>query len=285
MAENNYNSFKYFIIRFPAEHQYVAHVEINRPDKMNAFFEAMWIELGQVFDRLSQDPSVRAIVLSGAGEKAFTAGLDVTAASQGLLSADGDQAVDPARKAAHLRRHIVSFQDCITAVERCEKPVIVAMHGFSLGLAVDLSTAADVRVCTRDTKFAVKEVDIGLAADIGTLSRLPKVVGSFGWAKEVALTARIFGAEEALRVGFVNRVFESKEAAVQGALEMAALMATKSPVAVQGTKEIMNYSRDRSVQDGLRYTAVWNSAMLQTKDVSAALLSGLKKRTPTFEKL
>jgi delta(3,5)-delta(2,4)-dienoyl-CoA isomerase len=142
-----------------------------------------------------------------------------------------------------------------------------------------------VRVCARGTKFAVKEVDIGLAADIGTLSRLPKVVGSFGWVKEVALTARIFGAEEALRVGFVNRVFESKEAAVQGALEMAALMATKSPVAVQGTKEILNYSRDHSVQDGLRYTAVWNSAMLQTNDVSAALLSGLKKRIPTFEKL
>ncbi|RHZ53996.1 hypothetical protein CDV55_104085 [Aspergillus turcosus] len=287
MAENNYQSFKHFIIRFPAEHQYVAHVEINRPDKMNAFFEAMWIELGQIFDRLSQDPSVRAIVLSGAGEKAFTAGLDVTAASQGLLSGDshGDKALDPARKAAHLRRHIVSFQDCISAVERCEKPVVVAMHGFSLGLAVDLSTAADVRVCARETKFAVKEVDIGLAADIGTLSRLPKVVGSFGWVKEVALTARMFGAEEALRVGFVNQVFESKQAAVQGALEMAALMATKSPVAVQGTKEILNYSRDHSVQDGLRYTAVWNSAMLQTKDVSAALLSGLKKRTPTFEKL
>ncbi|KAF7117335.1 hypothetical protein CNMCM5793_006084 [Aspergillus hiratsukae] len=283
MAEN-YQSFKHFIIRFPAEHQYVAHVEINRPDKMNAFFEAMWIELGQIFDRLSQDPTVRAIVLSGAGEKAFTAGLDVTAASQGLLS-DGDQALDPARKAAHLRRHIASFQDCISAVERCEKPVVVAMHGFSLGLAIDLSVAADVRVCARDTKFAVKEVDIGLAADIGTLSRLPKVVGSFGWVKEVALTARMFGAEEALRVGFVNRVFESRQAAVQGALEMAALMATKSPVAVQGTKEILNFSRDHSVQDGLRYTAVWNSAMLQTKDVSAALLSGLKKRTPTFEKL
>jgi delta(3,5)-delta(2,4)-dienoyl-CoA isomerase len=210
----------------------------------------MWIELGQIFDRLSQDPSVRAIVLSGAGEKAFTAGLDVTAASQGLLSGNDDAALDPARKAAHLRRHILSFQDCISAVERCEKPVVVAMHGFSLGLAIDLSVAADVRVCARDTKFAVKEVDIGLAADIGTLSRLPKVVGSFGWVKEVALTARIFGAEEALRVGFVNRVFESKAAAVLGALEMAALMATKSPVAVQGTKEILNFSRDHSVQDG-----------------------------------
>lgn len=239
--------------------------------------------MGQLFDQLSHDPSVRAIVLSGAGDKAFTAGLDVKAASEGLLSADGD--ADPARKATALRRHIGSFQECVTAVERCEKPVVVAMHGFSLGLAIDLSTAADVRVCTRDVKFAVKEVDIGLAADVGTLSRLPKVVGNFGWVKEVAMTARIFGADEALRVGFVNGVYDSKDAAVSAALATAGLMAKKSPVAVQGTKELLNWSRDHSVQDGLRYTAIWNSAALQTNDVSAALMSGLQKRNPTFEKL
>ena len=211
----------------------------------------MWIELAQIFNHLSEDPSVRAIVLSGAGDKAFTAGLDVKAASQGLLSDQQD--TDPARKAVNLRRHIAPFQDCITAVERCEKPVVVAMHGFSLGLAIDLSTAADVRVCSRDVRFAVKEVDIGLAADIGTLSRLPKVVGNFGWVKEVALTARIFGADEALRVGFVNSVYDSKQAAVQRALELAGLMASKSPVAVQGTKEILNWSRDHSVQDGMLF--------------------------------
>ena len=209
----------------------------------------MWIELGQLFTHLSTDPAVRAIVLSGAGEKAFTAGLDVKAASQGLLSQDSE-GVDTARKAAHMRRHITSFQDCISAVERCEKPVVVAMHGFSLGLAIDLSTAADVRVCARDVKFAVKEVDIGLAADIGTLSRLPKVVGNFGWVKEVALTARVFGAEEALRVGFVNAVYEDRKAAVGAAFGLAGLMAQKSPVAVQGTKELLNWSRDHSVQDG-----------------------------------
>lgn len=243
----------------------------------------MWIEMGQLFDQFSHDPSVRAIVLSGAGDKAFTAGLDVKAASESLLSPEAD--ADTARKATQLRRHVGSFQDCITAVERCEKPVVVAMHGFSLGLAIDLSTAADVRVCARDVKFAVKEVDIGLAADIGTLSRLPKVVGNFGWVKEVALTARTFGADEALRVGLVNGVYDSKDAAVNAALATAGLMAKKSPVAVQGTKELLNWSRDHSVQDGLRYTAVWNSAALQTNDVPAALMSGLQKRTPTFEKL
>ncbi|KAJ5293595.1 hypothetical protein PENANT_c002G03861 [Penicillium antarcticum] len=276
-------TFEYFTVKFPADHQYVAHVEINRPDRLNSFVEVMWLNLAQIFNKLSSDPSVRAIVLSGAGEKAFTAGLDVKAASEGLLSSETKN--DPARKAALLRRHIAEFQDCITAVERCEKPVVVALHGFSLGLAIDLATATDVRICAKDTRFAVKEVDIGLAADIGTLSRLPKVVGNYGWVKEVALTAREFGAVEALRVGFVNAVYDNRQATITAAFKMASLMAKKSPVAVQGTKEILNYSRDHSVQDGLRYTSVWNSAALQTQDVSAALLSGLQKRTPTFEKL
>ncbi|KAL4915827.1 ClpP/crotonase-like domain-containing protein [Aspergillus aurantiobrunneus] len=278
---SNY-SHKHFNITFPQE--YVAHVEINRPNQLNAFFEAMWIELGQIFTQLSTDPSVRSIVITGAGEKAFTAGLDVKAASQGFLS--GNPSVsDPARKAVHLRREIASFQDCVSTLEKCEKPVIVAMHGFSLGLAIDLSSAADVRVCARDTRFAVKEVDIGLAADVGTLSRLPKIVGNYGWVKDVCLTARLFGAEEALRVGFVSQVFDTKEGAVRGAIGLAALMASKSPVAVQGTKELLNWSRDHTVQDGLRYTTIWNSAALQTSDVSSALLSGIQKRKPTFEKL
>lgn len=219
----------------------------------------MWLEMRQVFDDLSSDPSVRAIVLSGAGEKAFTAGLDVKAASEGSViasssssssSASDASELDPARKAVRTRRHIYEFQDCISSIERCEKPVIVALHGFSLGLAIDIATCGDVRVCSREVRFAVKEVDIGLAADIGTLTRLPKVVGNYGWVKEVALTARMFGAEEALRVGFVNAVFENKSDAVRGALDMAKLMASKSPVAVQGTKELLNWSRDRSVQDG-----------------------------------
>ncbi|CRL22442.1 Crotonase, core [Penicillium camemberti] len=281
MADNY--SFEYFTIQLPTDHQYVAHVEINRPERLNAFIEVMWENMAQIFNKLSSDPRVRAIVLSGAGEKAFTTGLDVKAASEGLLSSDAK--ADPARKAAVLRRHITAFQDCITAVERCEKPVIVALHGFSLGLGIDLSTATDVRLCSRNTRFGVKEVDIGLAADIGTLSRLPKVVGNYGWVKEVALTAREFGAEEALRVGFVNAVYDTREATIAAAFKLASLIASKSPVAVQGTKEILNFSRDHSVQDGLRYTSVWNSAALQTQDVSAALLSGLQKRTPTFEKL
>ena len=245
----------------------------------------MWLELRTLFDTLSTDSSVRAIIFSGAGEKAFTAGLDVKAASQGLLAKPSGSGPDGARVATQLRRQVSSFQDCVTSLERCEKPVIVVLHGIAFGLAIDLATAADVRVSAADAKFSVKEVDIGLAADVGSLSRLPKVVGNYGWVKEVCLSARVFGAEEAMRVGFVSRVAESKGKAVEEALGLAELIASKSPVAVQGTKELLNWSRDHSVQDGLRYTGVWNSAALQTGDVASALMSGLEKRKPTFEKL
>ncbi|KAK3988332.1 putative delta-delta-dienoyl-CoA isomerase mitochondrial precursor [Cladorrhinum sp. PSN332] len=279
----SYSGFKYFTVSSPAP--FVAHVEINRPAKLNAFIEAMWLELRQVFNRLSIDPEVRAVVLSGAGDRAFSAGLDVTEAAgeNGVLS-NADN-LDGARKAAKLRRHIAEFQECISAVEKCEKPVICVLHGISIGLAIDIATCADVRFCTKETRFAVKEVDIGLAADIGSLARLPKVVGNLSWVKDVCLTARDFGAAEALTVGFISQVHDSKAAAVAAAVKTASLIASKSPVAVQGTKEILNHSRDHSVDENLRYVGVWNSAALQTTDLAAALLSGIQKKKPTFEKL
>ena len=212
-----------------------------------------------MFDSLSTDPSVRAIILTGAGEKAFTAGLDTKdAAEHGPLSENSSAGTteDTARKATVLRRHIHNFQDCVTAIERCEKPVVCVLHGFAYGLAVDMSSACDVRICAADTKFCVKEVDIGIAADVGTLTRLPKVVGDYGWVKDVSLSARIFGAEEALRVGLVSGVHESKEAAVRAATSWATLVAEKSPVAVQGTKRILDYSRDHGVADGKLFSAV-----------------------------
>jgi delta(3,5)-delta(2,4)-dienoyl-CoA isomerase len=176
------------------------------------------------------------------------------------------------------------------------------MHGLSIGLAIDMACCADIRICSQDAKFSVKEVDVGLAADIGTLSRLPKIVGSHSWVKEVCLSARTFDADEALAVGFVSRVLETKAKAIENATETATLIASKSPVAVQGTKEILNHARDHSVADskwhpnrgsarladtslGLRYTAVWNSGMLNSSDVQSAMLSSLKKTKPRFEKL
>ncbi|KAK0616105.1 ClpP/crotonase-like domain-containing protein [Bombardia bombarda] len=277
-----YTKYQYFVVTSPAPA--VAHVEINRPAKLNAFLEAMWLEMRDIFRQLSTDQDVRVVVLSGAGNRAFTAGLDVQAASQnGPLN--GTEGADTARKAAHLRRHIDEFQECISAVEKCEKPVICVLHGISIGLALDISCCSDIRICARDTRFAVKEVDIGMAADIGTLSRLPKVVSSISWVKDVCLSARDFSAAEALSVGFVSQVHDTKAAALDAAFKMAGLLASKSPVAVQGTKELLNHARDHTVDQSLRYTAIWNSSALQSNDLQTALLSGIKKTKPRFEKL
>ena len=212
---------------------------------------SMWLELRAVFDTLSTSCSVRAVVFSGAGSKAFTTGLDVQQASKnGPVSGNASKSGDPARAATSIRRHLLEFQDCISAIEKCEKPVICVMHGYAFGLAIDVSTCADVRICSEDTKFSVKEVDVGLAADIGTLSRLPRIVGSTSWVKDVSLTARTFGSEEALKVGLVSAVYSNKENAIAEGIKWAALVASKSPVAVQGTKELLNWSQDHSIKDG-----------------------------------
>jgi delta(3,5)-delta(2,4)-dienoyl-CoA isomerase len=138
------------------------------------------------------------------------------------------------------------------------------LHGISLGIAIDISSACDVRLCTQDTKFSIKEVDIGLAADLGTLQRFPRVVGNDSWTRELAFSGRFFGANEALERGFVSYVFDSQDKAIDKALEIARVIAGKSPVAVQGTKTLLDYSRDHTVREGLQYTQLWNSIYLQT---------------------
>jgi len=243
----------------------------------------MWLDLHALFNRLSHDPSVRAIVLTSSGARAFTAGLDVQAASTSVLS--GSTTLDVARQANAIRRHVLEFQNCITAIESCEKPVIVAIHGICYGLGIDISLACDIRLAATGTRFSVKEVDIGIAADIGTLTRLPRSGVSMSWVKDVCLTAREFGAEEALGVGLVSGVYGSKDETVGKAVEKAVLLAEKSPVAVLGTKEILNYSRDHSIADGLNYTAVWNAAYTQTQDMKDAIMAGLKKKKTSFAKL
>ena len=247
MAPSDYR-YECFNVTFPAN--YVAQVEINRTNKLNAFTEQMFHNVGAIFNRLSHDPDVRVVILTGAGERAFTAGLDVQAASETGFASKRNKDVDVARKATTLRRHVQDYQDAVSAVEKCEKPVIAAMHGISYGLAIDMTTCCDIRICSKDTRFSVREVEIGIAADVGTLSRLPRSGISMSFVKDVSLTARGWSAEEALKVGFVSGVYESKAAALERALELGKLIATKSPVAVQGTKEVINYSRDHTIADG-----------------------------------
>ncbi|KAF3917848.1 hypothetical protein ABW20_dc0106051 [Dactylellina cionopaga] len=273
-------SYETFNVSFPRDG--VAVVEINRAEALNAFTIDMIVTLGQIFRQLATDSDCRAIILTGAGDKAFTAGLDIKKANLG----GSPDSVDPARKMiSELRPMLLSLQDAVTQAEKCLKPVISVLHGYSFGMAIDLSTATDIRICTSDVKLSVKEVDIGLAADVGSLSRLVKVVGSMSWVKDICYTARIFGAEEALKQGLVSAVYKDKKEALEGALKLAELIASKSPVAVQGSKELLNYSVDHSVEDGLRYTAAWNPGALQTVDIPTAVQGSLTRTKPRFEKL
>ncbi|EPS41522.1 hypothetical protein H072_4542 [Dactylellina haptotyla CBS 200.50] len=273
-------SYEHYNVTFPQDG--IAVVEINRAEALNAFTESMIVNIGKIFNQLSTDSDCRAIVLTGAGDKAFTAGLDIKKAN---LAGSG-KTVDPARKMiSELRPMLMSLQNAVTQAERCLKPVISVLHGYSFGMAIDLSTATDIRICTEDVKLSVKEVDIGLAADVGSLSRLVKVVGSMSWVKDICYTARIFGAEEALKQGLVTAVYKDKKEALEGALKLAELIASKSPVAVQSSKELLNYSVDHSVEDGLRYTAAWNPGALQTIDIPAAIKGSLTRSKPRFEKL
>lgn len=247
MAPSDYS--KPFI-NVSSPYPYVAVVELDRPKKLNSFTQQMFTDIGSVFSRLSVDPDVRAIILTAAGDRAFTAGLDVTAASGGHIGGDSNPGEDVARKAWALRRHIKEIQEPVSEIEKCEKPVICCMHGISYGAAIDISTCCDIRICSKDSRFSVREVAIGLAADVGTLTRLPHTQVPMSWIKDICLTAREFSAEEAMTMGFVSGVLEDKKALLQRAYDLAKEIADKSPIAVQGTKAVINYSRDHSVADG-----------------------------------
>ncbi|EMD41327.1 hypothetical protein CERSUDRAFT_109926 [Gelatoporia subvermispora B] len=262
----------------PAPH--VALVELFRKP-VNAFNDPFWEEYGKVFDNLSLEQDLRAIVLASALPKLFTAGIDFQA-----LGSMANFDKDPARRALQTKEHISMFQKAIGAPERCPYPVIVAVHGAVLGLGIDIVTACDVRYAASDATFSVKEVDVGLAADIGTLARLPKVVGNESLVRELAFTARNFSPTEAAQLGLVSKIVQgSRDEVVKAALDTAKMIAQKAPIAVVGTKHLLLHARDHSVQQNLDYTATWNGAMLQSVDLSDALKAAQAKSKPIFRPL
>ncbi|KAG0004440.1 hypothetical protein BGZ65_000364 [Modicella reniformis] len=268
--------FETIQVTFPIP--FVAHVELSRAKKMNAINSAMWVDIRSVFDTLRDDPDVRAIVLSGAG-RCFTSGLDMFSLNLPVVEDD------PSRTAFKIRLFLKALQDSLSAIERCDKAVIAAIHGPCIGGGIDISTACDIRYASKDAYFSVKEVDIGLAADVGTLQRLPKVVGNISWVRELCLTARNFDANEALEFGFISKILPDHAKVLEAAIATATLIAEKSPIAVNGTKHLLNYSRDHSVQEGLDYTAAWNMVMLTTPDLPTAAAASMQKQKPTFAKL
>ncbi|XP_034767191.1 delta(3,5)-Delta(2,4)-dienoyl-CoA isomerase, mitochondrial [Acipenser ruthenus] len=269
-------SHTYETLRVSQPRESVIHVELHRPEKRNAMNQAFWREMVVCFDRIAEDSDCRAVVVSGAG-KIFTAGIDLMDMAGDVLQPEGD---DAARRAWNLQRKIREYQDTFSVIERCSKPVLVAVHGACVGGGVDLISACDIRFCSQDAWFQIKEVDIGLAADVGTLQRLPKVIGSRSLVSELAYTARKLMSDEAKSCGLVSRVFPDKDSMMEGVLDMASEISSKSPVAVQGTKINLLYSRDHSVREGLEYIATWNMSMLQTEDIMKSAQAALEKKSP-----
>ncbi|PKA55265.1 1,4-Dihydroxy-2-naphthoyl-CoA synthase, peroxisomal [Apostasia shenzhenica] len=257
----------------------VFHIYLNRPAQRNALTLRFFSDLPRALSLLSLLPSARSIVLASRGSH-FCAGIDLSV----LQSAPSSPSADPAAAADLLRRQIVSLQAAVSALERCRKPVIAAIHGACVGGGVDLVAACDIRCCSGDAFFAVKEVDLALAADLGSLQRLPAIVG-YGNASDLALTGRRIDAGEAKAMGLVSRVFSSPAALEEAVDLIARELAAKSAVAVMGTKAVMLRSRDQTVEDGLDYVATWNSAMLMSRDLQEAVAAQMQKRKPNFSKL
>lgn len=263
---------------FSSDHSGVLHVELARPDQLNAMNKAFWIECAELFEAAATDKRVRAIVVSGQG-RLFTAGLDLMD-HQDLVSGPG---ADPSRRALELLPFIRKYQAAFSAIEACLKPTIAAVHGACIGGGVDLISSSDIRYCTSDAFFSIKEVDVGLAADVGTLQRMPKLLGGDSLMRELAFTGRNMSADEAAACGFVGRVFADRKALMDAAFGVAAEIASKSPVAVQGTKYHLNYARDHPSAHALEHQAVWNSVMLQTPDMPTAAMAMMSKQTPNFD--
>lgn len=257
---------------------HIAEIRLNRPDRSNAINEAMWQEIRQVFEWVDNTPEVRVAILSGEG-KNFCAGIDLS------MLADIHQRIahhDGARSREALRRLILDLQDCLGSIERCRKPVLAAIHGACVGGALDLVTCCDMRYVSPDASFSIKEIDIGMVADVGTLQRLPRLVGE-GMTRELAYTGRKVDAAEARELGLANRVFGSVTELKVGVRAIAESITRKSPLAIRGSKEILNYSRDHSIADGLTYVATWNAAALLSSDLEESMRAQKEVRQPCFD--
>ncbi|WP_407072040.1 crotonase/enoyl-CoA hydratase family protein [Pseudomonas viridiflava] len=255
----------------------IAHVQINRADKINAMSEAFWTEIIEIFQWIEREDEVRVVVLSGAG-KHFSSGIDLKM----LASVAGQLGKDAGRNARVLRRTILDMQASFTAVDTCRKPVLAAIQGYCLGGAIDLVSACDMRYAAADVQFAIREIDMGMAADVGTLQRLPRIIPD-GIMRELAYTGRMVEADEALRIGLINQCFTDKATLLDGVMAIARQIAEKSPIAIEGTKQMIGYMRDHSVDDGLEHVAIWNAAMLQSADLKLAMVAQMSKQKPVFD--
>ena len=257
----------------------IAEVILKGPGKGNAVGPAFFRELPEVFDALDRDDDVRAVVLRG-NQGTFTYGLDLKAVAPVLMPLLG--AENLARERTHLLRLIGEWQRAADSVERCVKPVIAAIAGPCIGAGIDLAAACDVRLASRDARFSVREVKVAIVADLGSLQRLPRIIGH-GPTRELALTGKDIDAARALRIGLVNDVYDDEASLLDAARSMAREIAENPPLVVQGVKQVLNHNDARHVLEGERFSAVWNAAFLASGDLLEAMTAFMEKRAPRFQ--
>ena len=253
---------------------HIAWLILNRPEKRNVMGQDFFNEIGACMDDFDCDPDIRVVIIRAEG-KSFSAGTDLeeAAALVNQRSADGRD---------NMYKNIIALQAGLNKIESCRKPVIAAVHSHCIGGGMDLICACDMRMATKDAIFSIRETRMGIVADLGTLQRLPHIIGQ-SWARELALTGRDFTAEEALQMGLVTRVCDDRPALYEAAKKLGDQIAACPPLTVQGTKEVINYSRDNSIAAGLQYVAQKNSAALPSEDLFEAVTAFMEKRKPVFK--
>jgi enoyl-CoA hydratase len=264
----------------------IAHVKLKRAAELNTMTPAFWTELPQIVNQISDEGRARAIVLSSTG-KHFTAGMDLSVFTGGSGVAPGNGAADSTevgRARANLRLMALHLQDSFNCLERARMPVLAAIQGGCIGGGVDMVSACDMRYATADAFFCIQEINIGMTADVGTLQRLPKIVPE-GIVRELAYTGRRMSAARAKEIGLVNEVYPDQATMLAGVMEIAEEIAQKSPLAIWGSKEMINYTRDHSVADSLNYIATWQTGMFQAGDMMESFAARTEKRAPRFDDL
>ena len=277
MNKNNYKCFQIDI------ENHIANLVLSRPNELNTMSRDFWVELGDVLEEINKNSEVRVVVMSSTG-KHFCAGMDLNAFSNGVDNIPDEKKPDHARIGEAVYRVAKELQEYISTLEKIRVPVIAAIHGGCIGGAVDLVTACDIRLASDDAFFCIQEVNIGMAADVGTLQRLPKIIPD-SKMREMAYTGRRMYAGEAKETGLVSDTYKSQEDMLKAANSLAKEIASKSPVAIYGLKAVMNYSRDHSVSESLEYNALWSGAMLSQKDMTEAMTANIEKRDASFNDL
>ena len=258
----------------------IAHIRFARPERFNSMTLDFWNRLPEVIDDIDSKGKARVIVISSTG-KHFTAGMDLSVFESNNTLSGNDS---PITRGPRVYELVKRFQNTVSCLEKARMPVLVAIQGGCIGGGMDLVTAADMRYATADAFFCIQEINIGMTADVGTFPRLTRLVPE-GLAKELAYTGRRMTAAEALDAGLINRIYPNHEEMLSGVMETAQEIAKKAPLAIFGTKQIINYSKDHNTSDTLDYISIWNASMLQPKEMQEAIKANAEKRKGNFENL